>query len=275
MIFNKPNRFDVNTTYQVILISKSQETVRLEDAGPAVKRWFQGQEGRWLVVLDSADTVDNDQDQAYIDLAYLLPAAPGVHVIITTRCSIAKEITGLEAVAVGGMEPSEAIELFQRAAKMKETELAALEEMGKIIEELGYLALAITLAGSYVSMTSRLQSDITRYLPEYRWRRKELLQRRPKQHVHRYGKSVLTTWKASFEAIAKQDPVATRLLSLLAFVNFEDICMSLFGGDDQDACADGLGFITEESEFTGTIQRKWRSYLSQEGQWTLSHGPAQ
>ena len=29
-----------------------QETVKVEDAVPAVKRWFQGREGRWLVMLD-------------------------------------------------------------------------------------------------------------------------------------------------------------------------------------------------------------------------------
>ena len=145
-----------------------------------------------LVVLHSADTIDNDQGQAYTDLAYFLPDAPGVHVIITARSSTAQEMTGLEAAAIRGMEPLKAMELFQRAAKMKEVGLA-LREMGRITEELGYLALAITLAGSYVSMTPRLQSDITRYFSEYRWRRMELLQRRLQRHVHRYGKSVLTT----------------------------------------------------------------------------------
>ena len=144
-------------------------------------------------MLDSADTINNDQDQAYIDLAYFLPDAPEVHVTITARSSIAQEMTGLEAAAVGGMEPLKAMEILQRAAKMKQIGLAAREEMRKITEELGYLALAITLAGSYVSMTPRLQSDITRYLSEYWWRRNELLQRRPQRYVHRYGKSVLTT----------------------------------------------------------------------------------
>ena len=45
--------------------------------------------------------------------------------------------------------------------------------------------------------------------------------------------------------------------------------MSLFGGDDQDACADGLERNTGESTATGTIQPKWRSYLLDGGQWTL------
>ena len=139
----------------------SPETPPLEDAVPAVKRCFQGQIGRWLVVLDSADTIDNEQDQAYIDLAYFLPDAPGVHVIITSRSSTAQGMTGLEGVTVEEMEPLEAIELFQRVAKMTEAGPEAPGEMGRMMEELGYLALAITLVGSYVSMTPRLQSDIT------------------------------------------------------------------------------------------------------------------
>ena len=61
------------------------ETVKVKDAVAAVKRWFYGHEGRWLVVLDSADTIDNDRDKSYIDLRYFVPDVPGVHVIITSR----------------------------------------------------------------------------------------------------------------------------------------------------------------------------------------------
>ena len=145
---------------------------------------------------------------------------------------------------------------------MREVKLEAREEIGRIVEELGYLALAITLTGSYVSMTLRLRSGITKYLPEYRRRRKELLQQRPKQYVHRYKESVLSTWETSFEAIAKQNPAAARLLRLLAFVNFEDIFISLLGGDDKDALADKPQPLAGESKAPGMIQPKWRSYLS-------------
>ena len=44
--------------------------------------------------------------------------------------------------------------------------------VAQIVKELGHLVLAITLAGSYVSETARLSSDIRWYLPEYRERRK-------------------------------------------------------------------------------------------------------
>ena len=82
-----------------------QEVMKVEDAVSAVKRWFYGREGRWLVVLDSADTIDDDQQKSYIDLEYLMPNAPRVHIVVTSRSSTAKEITPLKAVEVAEMEP--------------------------------------------------------------------------------------------------------------------------------------------------------------------------
>ena len=120
----------------------------MEDAVPAVKRWFHGHKGRLLMVLDSADTIDNDRDKTYIDLGYFIPDAPGVHIVITSRSSTAKGITTLNAVEVAEMEPSEATELFRRYAKLTEEGLDVIKEVDGIVRELGYLALAITLAGS-------------------------------------------------------------------------------------------------------------------------------
>ena len=145
------------------------------------------------MVLDSADTIDDDQQKSYIDLDYFIPDAPGVHVVITSRSSTAKEMTTLDAVEVADMEPPEAVELFQRYAKIRERGQDITTEVAQIVNELGYLALAITLAGSYVSVTGRLSSDIRQYLLEYRERRKELLRRWAKRHIHQYGESVLST----------------------------------------------------------------------------------
>jgi tetratricopeptide (TPR) repeat protein len=96
------------------------------------------------------------------------------------------------------------------------------------MEELGFLALTISLAGSYVSVTPRLRSNIRLYLPEYRERRKQLLAQKPKRLVHRYGESVLTTWETTFNAISSKSPEASRLLTLLAFIHFDDIFVELF-----------------------------------------------
>jgi hypothetical protein len=55
--------------------------VRIEDAVVAVKRWFHGQTKRSLVVLDSADAIDDDESCP--NLEFFLPDAPTADVIIT------------------------------------------------------------------------------------------------------------------------------------------------------------------------------------------------
>jgi hypothetical protein len=44
--------------------------VSVEDAVVAVKRWFHGQTERSLVVLDSADAIDNGDDESYLNLEF-------------------------------------------------------------------------------------------------------------------------------------------------------------------------------------------------------------
>lgn len=58
--------------------------------------------GRPLVIFDSADTIDNADDASYINLNYLLPDAPCVDVINTTRSSRAQEMTALEVLSEVG-----------------------------------------------------------------------------------------------------------------------------------------------------------------------------
>jgi tetratricopeptide (TPR) repeat protein len=203
------------------------ETVQIADAVAAVKNWFQCHPGRWLVVLDSADSIDNEDQPSYIDLGSFIPDVRGVHIIITSRSITARDITNLETVEVGEMTPVEAAELLKKSAKLNHVGQDIEKEVASIIEELGYLALAITLAGSYVAAT---HSDIRKYLGIYRTQRKRLLSRKPTRHNHQYGESVLSTWETSFHAIAGQSVVASRLLSLLAFLNFDDIWIGLFSG---------------------------------------------
>ncbi|KAL8628976.1 hypothetical protein Q9189_005317 [Teloschistes chrysophthalmus] len=242
-------------------LGTGQEILKAEDAVPAVKHWFHGREGQWLVVMDSADSIDNDQDRSYIDLRYFMPDAPGVHIIITSRSSTVQEMTLLEAIEVADMESSEATELFQRCARIQGLGPELETEIGQIVKELGYLALAITLAGSYVSVTPRLSSHIRGYLPEYRRRRKELLRWRPKQQVHRYGESVLSTWEASFDAVATQSPAAARLLGVLAFMSFDDIFLRIF-----DPSVDGG---SRQPDAALPPAPTWRSFFFPEGEWSL------
>ena len=232
---------------------EGQEMIKPEDAVLAVKSWFQRRSGRWLMVFDSADAIDDEEDRSYIDLRYFLPDAPAVTVIITTRSAIATEMTQLEEVNVAEMEPNEAAELFIRCANLKNDSQTG-REVELIVKELGHLALAITLAGSYVSVTPRLSSDLKRFLPEYRRRRKALLSQKPKRLIHQYGESILGTWEISFSAIERRSPEASRLLTLLAFLHFDDIFQDLF------IQAMGGQGTARDKDNTGT-ELVWRSLI--------------
>ncbi|RDW89219.1 hypothetical protein BP6252_01251 [Coleophoma cylindrospora] len=195
-----------------------------------VKSWFDGRDGRWLFVLDSADTIDHYDEDSYIDLGFYIPTANSVDVIITTRSSKAKAITKLQPVEVAELETEEAVELLRNSDLMH----APAQVLVDIVKELGHLALAISLAGAYISATPRLKKDIHGYLPEYHERRKELLSRKPTKLIDQYGESVLTTWESSFAAVRKLSPAASQLLGLLAYLDPDDIPESFFQLEEEN-----------------------------------------
>ena len=205
------------------------ETVSAENAVTAVKSWFSGQQGPWLFVFDGADSIDDETARGYIAIKHFIPDVPSMHVVVTTRSRVAEGMTRLGGIHVGDMEEAQAIELFYRCSELHRDN-ESVEEVEAIVKELGYLALAITLAGTYIGTTHRLRSDIKKYLPEYRQRRRQLLDRPPDSAVHQYSKSVLTTWETSYQAIAESNcPEASVLLTLLSFLSSDDIFPELFG----------------------------------------------
>jgi tetratricopeptide (TPR) repeat protein len=220
-------------------LTVAQELLKMEDVVPAVKSWFHAQTSRSLIVFDSADGIDeNDSAESYIDITIYQPDAPLVDVVITTRCAQAARMTDLEVVEVGEMGSEEAVALFRKHAQLRCEGPGVDDEVSRIVNELGFLALAIALAGSYVGAMPQLRSNLHLYLPEYRAQRRRLLDNKPKKHIHRYGESVLSTWETSFVAVMRQSVIAANLLSLLAFLNFDDIYPTLFEFGDGGECQD-------------------------------------
>lgn len=221
-----------------VQIATGTDTIRVDDAVAMVKSWFAGREGPWLMVFDGADSIDNSQSSGYIDMKHFIPNAPSLHVIITSRSSTAKDMTQLDGVHVGEMDEAQAAELFYRYSRLPRDDSAIGDNVKAILKELGYLALAVTLAATYVGTTPRLQSDIGAYLPEYRQRRRKLLKQNPERLIHQYSESVLTTWETSFRAVAEHCAEASALMTMLSFLSFDDIFLELFSVSRQAERAD-------------------------------------
>jgi tetratricopeptide (TPR) repeat protein len=232
--------------------AETATTVSVEDAVTGVKSWFAGQQGRLLIVLDGADTIEDEEADGYIDIKHFIPSTATLDVIITSRSGTAKDMTRLEGVQVGEMEAGQAAELFQKYARLSHHDATTGDEVLCIVKELGCLALAVTLAATYVGSTPRLQGNIKAYLPEYRQRRRELLRRKPVSLVHQYSESVLTTWETSYAAVASQSTEASVLMTMLSFLSFDDIYLNLFC---IDAVQDGV-------EQAGKSSLSWRRLVS-------------
>jgi tetratricopeptide (TPR) repeat protein len=240
------------TLFDVQMVA-GKETVSVDSSVMGVKSWFSGRRGPWLMVFDGADTIEDKEASEYIDIKHFIPDVASLHVVVTSRSSTAKDMTRLEGVQVGEMKEAQAAELFYRSSRLQRDDQGVKDEIKAIVKELGYLALAVTLAATYVGRTPRLQSNIKAYLPEYRRRRHELLSRKPESLIHQYSESVLTTWETSYHAIDDQCPEASGLMTILSFLSFDDVFPQLFRVDS----------LTERSgSLDDVASGTWRSIIS-------------
>ncbi|KAF8460946.1 hypothetical protein BDZ91DRAFT_410752 [Kalaharituber pfeilii] len=184
----------------------------------AVQKWLTAKpNNKWLLVFDNLDDLES------FDINDYIPSCDFGTVIITSRRrESAQHRRGLE---VHQMQSNEAERLLLTSAgldlgrfapeerKLEETAVAA------IVENLGYLPVAIAQAGAYINIR---QCYFSHYLREYKTNVNRLLSR--KWNKGKNGTSVFATWELSFNAIKNQNPKAAELLSLCAFLDNNDIC---------------------------------------------------
>ncbi|SPN97805.1 uncharacterized protein DNG_01317 [Cephalotrichum gorgonifer] len=219
----------VDKCFQQIYMSlpgekSTDEPVTADKARVAVLTWLSGRAGKWLMVFDGADELDGE-DRNFVNLALYIPRAPGVHVIVTSRSQNIKHFSTFDGVEVGRLGLEEAVDLFCKSATVTLPQAGdqVRAEVEKIVEELDYLALAISIAGAYVSTVPRLRSNLSQYLEEYLRQRRLLLQRQPDKLNNAYAHSIMTVWETSYQAIHHRSPGACQLLTLLAFLDNQDI----------------------------------------------------
>ncbi|KAH6997437.1 hypothetical protein EDB80DRAFT_727839 [Ilyonectria destructans] len=199
-----------------------------EEVKQAVLGWFARESGKSLLVFDGADYLLRT-DKDYVPLSEYFPGSSNIHIIITSRASIAKALSTFEGVPVGELEDSQSVQLFMRCAEIQSSQETVLTQVKEIVHEMGHLALAISIAGKYVLQHPRLSSNLSEYLKDFRRRRHNLLSEKPDELIARYDHSVMTVWETSYSAVYKQLPEACRLLTLLSFIHYEDIFLELFG----------------------------------------------
>ena len=211
----------------------------------------------WLKTRNSYLLIIDNLDDISIVHGYLSEiCGDNCHVLITTRN---RDPTGIPAqgLEVPVFEASEAVNLLLlRVTGAKQAEPELRSQAIKIVEELGYLALAIEHAAAHI----RQSSSFSKFLDMYSKSRKSFLEDLPEQNSG-YPRAVATTFLMSFNEVKKVNPDAAELVTLFAFLNPDGILVD-FLRDGQMGLGEPLQSLLED-EF------KFGKALGKLGQFSL------
>jgi tetratricopeptide (TPR) repeat protein len=168
----------------------------------AVLRWLENRkktDDAWLVVIDNADDFSSG-------IKRVIPRGDRGSIVITSQDSHARKLVdgGCEAVRVDTMERLEARTLLLHHLQLDPDLVTAdvIHECDKVAEQLGYLALAIDLAGAYISNDDTdPEQALRRYLQRYTRHKDSLLRSEDSRGLLASEKTVWTVWDTTLEKI--------------------------------------------------------------------------
>ena len=174
----------------------------------------------------------------------LLPInGPGKHTIITTRNPKVSAIPA-EPLEVPLLGVDDSVDLLLMLSNISpQPTYEQREQVREIVEELGYLPLAMLHAAAYVREVTR---DFVTYSDAYSKNRKAL--HRWPTGDPQYPHSVATTWSMSFDVLRTQHPPAARFLQLFSFLNPDEILIDFLLSGAEALDNDLQQILSSESE---------------------------
>ena len=177
------------------------EQDKVEQAIAHLQRWFKDNPG-WLLIYDN---VKNKRD-----LYELLPKKGG-HILMTSRSGNSWHLE--EQIEVSTMSLAEGRALVKKLCGQEG------EWVDILLEELGYLPLAITHAASYMRQKGVAAKD---YSEIYEEEKLALIDKGelPEEDLHQ---PLLVTWRLNKDLLNKEHPKALEVLQYCAFLNSNHI----------------------------------------------------
>ncbi|QRV81076.1 kinesin light chain [Ceratobasidium sp. AG-Ba] len=207
---------------------------RLGDTYEDTLRWLRLCTTTWLMVFDNADDPS-------VGLRQYFPIGTGGRILITTRVrEVVLYSQGPDSeYNVSSMEPDEALQLLLTVARAPEVSLSDNEKESAMlmIQDLGFMALALVQAGAYIWRTS---CSFTQYREMYAAQPKQLLEKYSNAalELSGYEKTVYGTWVMSYQQLSQH---AQNMLWLVAYLQRDRISVDIF----RHAAARAKGFEFE------------------------------
>lgn len=188
----------------------------------AMMDWFMTHSS-WLLVLDNADRLSLVEP--------FLPKAARGHILLTTRTHATRMIA--QALELESLDPEDgALCLLQRAnylrsdENLRQASRVQVEAARKLSRLMDGLPLALEQAGAYIEATGCGVSGYLRVYENDVYRAQ--IQGERQGEIREYPDAVAHAWTFSRERVHRDDPAATDLLSLCAFLAPEAIPDELF-----------------------------------------------
>ncbi|MEZ4624548.1 MAG: hypothetical protein R2843_07110 [Thermomicrobiales bacterium] len=145
-----------------------------------------------------------------------VPHRSSIDVIVTSQLSNWDGDRAFRPIPIAEMSPEDArVFLTQRSG---DSDVNAADQLAK---ELGYLPLALEMAGAYVAVR-RSRRSLSRYLQRYLDDPSDVI-RRDKAKTGSYPNTLATTWSISFAAASEEVPESSDVMNVLAFMAPEAI----------------------------------------------------
>ncbi|KAL6802540.1 P-loop containing nucleoside triphosphate hydrolase protein [Trichoderma sp. SZMC 28013] len=200
-----------------------------------VRNWLSIEHnGRWVIILDSADDADvlygtDESGHDKRSLAAYIPNSRNGSIVLTTRNrGLASRLTGghHHIIDVDTMPETDAFTLFEKkmGSPLSPLDAGLAEDLVKALE---CMPLAICQAAAYIQ-ARRPRSSIKKYLAEFRESDQESM-KLLKYEANDVGRdeetsnTVLRTWAISFDYIRSHQRSAADLLSLMSFFDRQGI----------------------------------------------------
>ncbi|KIW43836.1 uncharacterized protein PV06_04898 [Exophiala oligosperma] len=174
-----------------------------------VQAWLSDKKNKdWLLIFDNAD------DLASICLSNYFPRSKWGHILITSRDQSAVGLVSVEGSSMEPLTAPEAVKVLLQKAHITSHSDKIQSDAETLVNDLGYLPLAIDQAASYVLTRKKTLSDYRRL---YHTRQLDLLSYHSK--LSNYDKTVLTTWELNFTQVEQDFPAAAILLMIFCFLD--------------------------------------------------------
>ncbi|RPA75234.1 purine and uridine phosphorylase [Ascobolus immersus RN42] len=175
--------------------------------------------GQWLLILDNADDPDLwlNHKMKYLN-KYIPFSKKGAIVVTTCDRQIANILTEREVLVVDGMGPTDARDLIMNRLDERIAAGTNKTDIPMLVKKLSFLPLAIIQAASFMNVSQMSVSDYLRKFAEVEEDSIGLLSESFSEEGDSKDQrnAFLTTWFVSFDYIRGKDPLAARVLLMLA-----------------------------------------------------------